>query len=34
LKFGKYVSLIKDEKKIFINEDRISYVEESLFKEK
>lgn len=34
LKFGKYVSLLKDEKKIFINEDRINYVEENLFKEK
>jgi len=34
LKFGKYISLIKDEKKIFINKDRINYIEESLFKEK
>lgn len=33
LKFGKYIYLIKDEKKIFINKDRINYVEESLFKE-
>ncbi|MCJ7626275.1 MAG: hypothetical protein MUO76_22520 [Anaerolineaceae bacterium] len=34
LKFGEYVYLIKDDKKLFINKDKITYVEESVFKEK
>ncbi len=34
LKFGEYVCVLKDDKKIFINNDKINYVEESKFKEK
>ena len=34
VKFGDYVYLVKDDKKFFINQDKITYVEESLFKEK
>lgn len=36
LKFGEFVYLLKEneEKKLFINKDKIVYVEESLFKEK
>jgi hypothetical protein len=36
LKIGKFVCVLKEkeEKKLFINEDKIVYVEESLFKEK
>jgi hypothetical protein len=34
LKFGEYVCVLKDDKKIFINSDKINYVEESKFKEK
>ena len=34
LKFGEYVSVLKDDKKIFINNDKINYIEESKFKEK
>lgn len=34
LKFGKFVHLITHDKKYFVNSSQISYVEESLFKEK
>ena len=34
LKFGEYVYLLKDNKKIFVNKDKVKYIEESLFKEK
>lgn len=34
LKFGEYVSILKDDKKLFINNDKINYVEESKFKKK
>ena len=33
LKFGEYVCVLKEDKKIFINNDKINYVEESKFKE-
>ena len=29
---GEYVSVLKDDKKLFINNDKINYVEESKFK--
>jgi len=32
LKFGEYVHVLKDDKKIFINQDKINFVEESKFK--
>lgn len=32
LKFGEFVYVLKDDKKIFINKDKISFVEESKFK--
>ena len=32
LKFGEYVSVLKEDKKLFINNDKINYVEESKFK--
>lgn len=34
LKFGEYVYLLRGDKKIFVNERKIKYIEESLFKEK
>jgi hypothetical protein len=34
LKFGDFIYLLKRDKKIFINKDKINHVEESLFKEK
>lgn len=33
LKFGDYVYLLKGNKKIFVNKDKIKYIEENLFKE-
>lgn len=32
LKFGEYISVLKDDKKIFINKEKITYIEESKFK--
>lgn len=32
LKFGKYVQVLKDDKKIFINQDKINFIEESKYK--
>ena len=34
LKFGEYIFMTKDDKKFFINKDKVRYVEESKFKEK
>jgi hypothetical protein len=34
VKFGDYVYLVKDDKMFFVNQDKITYVEKSLFKEK
>jgi hypothetical protein len=34
LKFGDFIYLLKGDRKIFVNKDKVTYIEESLFKEK